>query len=51
MRIPAISILYHFLSSLAKPEWPGAMMQGSTSENIRRSAARWSDLVYRMQFP
>jgi len=46
-----ISILYHFLSFIAKPEWPGAIMQDSTSENIRRSAACWSDLVYRMQFP
>jgi len=33
--MPVIFILYYFLSSLAKLEWPGAMMRGSTSENIR----------------
>jgi len=49
--MPAISILYHFLSSLARPLCLGAIMLGSMSEKISRSNACWSDLVYKMQFP
>jgi len=51
VQIPAISILYHFLFFLARPEYLGAMIQDSILENIRRSAVYWSDLMYKMQFP
>jgi len=49
--MPAISILYHFLSSLARPLCPDTIMLGSVSEKMSRSDARWSDLVYKTQFP
>ena len=49
--MPAISILYHFLSSLARPLCPGAIMLGSMLEKMSRSNACWSDLVYKTQFP
>jgi len=37
--MPAISILYHFLSSLARLLCPGAIMLGSMSEKMSRSDA------------
>ena len=49
--MPAISILYHFLSSLARPLCLGVIMLSSISEKMSRSDARWSDLIYKIQFP